>query len=273
MSIRFCKVLLASALLLATGCQSQKQKIQGYDLQKPVKIDLPKEVDQISGISYNNDNSVFAVDDDNTTLYKIPLKDKPAIEQWKFNKGSDCEDVVAMNNNFFVLTSAGTLLRFALPVNETAEHKIGLPGKNEFEALYYESSANQLILICKECSEDKKSATSAYAFNISSNSFSAKPAFVINRKDIEAKLGKEVERFKPSGAAINPVTKELFIVSSVNKLLVVLHANRTVKAVEELNPKVFKQPEGITFTPTGDLLISNEGSSKTPANILVFKKR
>ncbi len=46
-----------------------------------------------------------------------------------------------------------------------------------------------------------------------------------------------------------------------------------VKEVYELDPVIYKQPEGITFTPWGDLLISNEAAESGNANILIFKSK
>ena len=79
--------------------------------------------------------------------------------------------------------------------------------------------------------------------------------------------------FKPSAAAINPVINELYILASVNNLLVTADRKGNVKEVYNLDPKIFKQPEGITFTPTGDLLISNEAALTGAANILIYKRK
>ena len=38
-----------------------------------------------------------------------------------------------------------------------------------------------------------------------------------------------------------------------------------------IDPKLFKQPEGMTFTPKGDLIISNEAANSGAADILIFK--
>ena len=40
-----------------------------------------------------------------------------------------------------------------------------------------------------------------------------------------------------------------------------------------LDPSIYKQPEGITFTPWGDLLISNEKGDEDKATILIFKPK
>ena len=49
------------------------------------------------------------------------------------------------------------------------------------------------------------------------------------------------------------------MISSVGKLLIVLNRKGKVLDVKELDPKMFRQPEGICFSPTGDMFISNEG--------------
>jgi hypothetical protein len=41
--------------------------------------------------------------------------------------------------------------------------------------------------------------------------------------------------------------------------------------VYKINPKLYKQPEGLTFTSKGDLIISNESADIGAANILFFK--
>src|SRR4029079_18374811 len=79
------------------------------------------------------------------------------------------------------------------------------------------------------------------------------------------------QRLKPSAAAIHPVTGELFLIASVNHLLVVFSKDHEPKGVYHLDPKTFKQPEGLTFTPKGDLLISNEASNSGTPDILIFK--
>ena len=95
--------------------------------------------------------------------------------------------------------------------------------------------------------------------------------FVLDVENIAEDLGAGKMKFKPSGIAIHPITKELYIISSVNKALVVAGQDGKIKDAYQLDPAVFKQPEGITFTPWGDLLISNEAAEVGSPNILIFK--
>ncbi|RYZ91706.1 MAG: SdiA-regulated family protein, partial [Sphingobacteriaceae bacterium] len=80
---------------------------------------------------------------------------------------------------------------------------------------------------------------------------------------------KKKTKFAPSALAKNPRTGEWYIVSSVNKLLVVADANWKVKQTYPLSVSIFPQPEGIAFDKSNNLYISNEGNLGN-GNILKF---
>lgn len=265
-------ILLFICMNLALVCFSQTT-IFPYDLAHPIIIELPKQVNEISGIVYN-DGYVFAIDDEHGELYKIQIKKNPQIEHWRFGKDQDYEDVVLINKMFYVLNSNGTIVQFAeqFPISETSNKQIDIKGKKEFESLYYDPVIKKIVMLCKECAVDKKDENSAWAFDPASRSFNNKPLYVIKRKDIEKVAGEKIGRFKPSAATINPFTGELYILSSINNILVIAKADKILQVIP-LARKLFKQPEGITFSDTGNLLISNEAAKNEPATILVFNRK
>ena len=75
----------------------------------------------------------------------------------------------------------------------------------------------------------------------------------------ETVLKDDKAKFKPSAAAINPITKRLYILSSAGNLLVIADLHGQVIEAYHLNPNKFPQAEGIAFAPNGDMYISNEG--------------
>ena len=111
---------------------------------------------------------------------------------------------------------------------------------------------------------------STRAFDVSSNTYTKGP-YTINVNTIDSSMKLKKIKFKPSAAAINPLTHELFILASVNKMLVIADTNGNVKHSYLLRPSIYKQPEGIAFTPSGTLLISNESDKTGSADILVIK--
>jgi len=272
----FICIISLTAVLIA-GCGAKKNTYvspPGYQFDQPYVFRLPSLLDEISGVTYYpKDSSVFAIQDEKGWLFKIHLKYPLRIERWKFSKGGDYEDVARIDSTFYVLKSKGEIEKFQFDSPDSITFQsFSVPGeeKNEFETLFYDSSLHQLILICKNCEDDKKKEVTAWAFDPQTDSFSI--AFTIETSEIRNQLNEEDLRFKPSAAAVHPITGELYILASVNKALVILGKDHTVESCYKIDPGVFRQPEGITFTPKGDLIISNEAAGKgTAADILFFK--
>ena len=173
--------------------------------------------------------------------------------------------------DWLVLKSNGTLYHvhhlFTDSTSSTPYHfpKDGL--SREFEAAYYDSSQNTTFVICKNCEADKgKGVTSVYAFPMDSKKYIAQPAYQISAAGIP-ELNHDL---RPSGVAIHPIEKRLYIVCSINKLLVITDMNGKVQEYHHLPRRTFNQPEGIAFAPNGDMYISNEGNEDKTADILKF---
>lgn len=247
-----------------------------YDLNNPVKINLSTDLDEISGIVYYpKDTSLFAISDETGMLYKIFPDRNNELQKWEFGKKEDFEDIQLIDSTFYILSSKGNIvsLKFYSANSINVQHfDFNESGKNEFETLYFDKASGKLNLICKDCEQDNKHGVSVYTFDPSTQKF--EPAtFKIDAQGVEKITNEKKFKFKPSAAAINPLTNELYIISSVNKLLVIVDVTGAIKKVYMLNPVLYKQPEGIAFTPSGDLLISNEAAGEGAANILVIKSK
>lgn len=269
------------SLLLLTAARCGEPKVpryespEGYNLENPFTIKLPLELDEISGITfYPKDSSVFAITDEYGYLYKIFLSRNSQIQKWKFSDDGDYEDVCLLDSVFYVLQSKGDLTVFTFDKNNTLSRKsIPFPLKgNEFEILYYDSGARNMKLLCKDCDADRKKSLIGFVFDPVAGVFKDS-TFGINADAIARAIQMNQIKFKPSAAAINPVTHELFIISSINKLLTIADMQGHIKKTYIIDPRLFKQPEGMTFTPMGDLIVSNESGDNGVANILFFKYR
>lgn len=266
-------------ILLLHGCgfnNGNKKKIgspAGYNLGEPQKIFLPESLDEISGIVYMNDTLIVAENDEEGKIFAInPTRSKtPAV--FSFGKNGDFEDMAFTGKDWYVLRSDGHLYLLTNVFTDSCHHqKIESTFKDsEFEGLYYDAARNSLMMVCKSCNGDNdKKEVSVFAFNTETKTWNTSPAFKLNVEEIANKSGKDKLHFKPSAAAVNPADGNLYIVSSVNKLLVVADLNGVIKEAYNLPPGSFKQPEGISFAPNGDMYISNEAAEGT-ANILLFK--
>ena len=279
MRISFFTALSILLLVFFTSCRNNNHhdfsSPPEYNLNRPTTIKLPSYLDEISGIAYYpKDKSVFAICDDKSWLYKVFLSGNLTIQKWKFGDKGDFEDIVLSDSTFYVLQSKGRILslQFFSPDSITVkEYELPLQGKNEFEVLYLDKEQNRLIMLCKDCEADDKNSLSAWAFDLSALAFSPHPVYAIDVSRIEDLMQEKKMKFKPSAAAIHPLTGQLFIISSVNKVLVVADKNGIPEKVYKISPGLYKQPEGLTFSPEGHLVISNESANSGAANILVFK--
>jgi uncharacterized protein YjiK len=276
--IQYCFVFF---ILLSASCQSTKEKNfsspPGYDLQTPVTLKLNSELDEISGITfYKKDSTVFGIEDEDGIFFKIDINNNGKAKSWHFDKKRDYEDVALVDSTFYVLVSNGDIETLQFKDDSIITNRVKFPDAdkhmNEFETLYYDDSLKKLIMLCKDCQDDKKKKVTAWSVDVNSLEYTPS-VFTIDVAPIAAKMVEKKIHFKPSAAAINPVTNELYILASVNNLLAVADRKGNVKEIYNLDPKIFKQPEGITFTPSGDLLISNEAAMTGAPNILIYKRK
>jgi len=262
----------ASHVSCNSGTKDSYPSPPGYNLNKPIVYTLPEALNEISGLYYyKKDSSVFAIHDEKGWLFKIYLKMPVQIERWKFSDAGDYEDLTFKDSTFYVLKSKGAIEKFKFLSGDSLlfqSFKVPQTG-DEFETLYYDSTEKKLILICKNCIGDKKRQVSSWFFDPQTDSFST--GFAIQTAKIKEQLNDDELKFKPSAAAVHPITGELYIIASVNKALVILNKDHTVKNSYKIDPSLFKQPEGMTFTPKGDLIISNEAAESGHADILFFK--
>jgi uncharacterized protein YjiK len=239
---------------------------------------LPDGLAEISGIAYYpKDTAVFAIKDEDGILYKIYLNRKDVITKWRFDNKHDFEDIVLHDSVFYVLISNGNIESIHFGATDSAitkKSKFEGGGKtsNEFEAMYYDDSLQQLVLLCKNCDGDGSKTISAWGYNISEQTYNSF-VFAIDIESIAKKLGVDKLKLRPSAAAINPSTNELYILSSLSKLIVVTDRKGKFIDLYELDPGIYTQPEGIAFTADGDLIISNEGQETDQQNILIIRNK
>src|SRR5215831_18981511 len=156
-------VLLFLSINMLLGCGNDAQKYptpEEYDFNHPVTIQLPSELNEISGIIYYpKDTSLFAISDATGWLYKIFPNRNAAVQKWKFGKNQDYEDVQLVDSSFYILSSNGNIVKLKFSSDDSIHvEEFEFPeGKaNEFESLYYDSTSHLLNIMCKSCKHEKK---------------------------------------------------------------------------------------------------------------------
>ncbi|MCF6352362.1 MAG: SdiA-regulated domain-containing protein [Cyclobacteriaceae bacterium] len=246
-----------------------------FNFSKPeLKIELSKELKEISGLTWLGNNQLGAIQDEAGIIYVLNATTGKITEKIKFSLPGDFEGVEMVGTCLYALSSSGKIYYFdrGNPKNIQQLNTL-LNWRNDAEGLGYDKKNEQLLIVCKENGSVKDAnfkGKSIFSLNVSNHYFSKKPLATIKKTDIQK--FKAIEKFKPSAIAVDPLTNDVYILSSVGKLLVVLDYNYTIKVVQKLPSSIYAQPEGICFSPNGDLFISNEGE-KGKSNFYRLKRK
>lgn len=273
--------LHADSLFLVTDNQEFFYEVKYPDK----KYFLPYVLEEISGLSWKEGN-LLAIDDETGKIFEYSLKEKKIVHTISFYKGGDFEGIEKVRKNVYVLKSNGDIFR--IPYSSTKKSdgtkiQTALSKKNDTEGLGYDPSHNQLIIACKEKAETGQQEISGkafYAFDLNSLKLNTQPIFTISKGDLKRfweskrdhQYDKDRIKFKPSAIALHPKSNEFYILSSVGKMIVVVNRKGIVKATYPLSSRVLSQPEGISFSPNGDMYLSSEGDGDK-GYILEFKMR
>jgi hypothetical protein len=266
--------------IFSTACSQKNRKFEspaGYNLNEPKKIVMPPSLAEISGLAFyqGNPDTIYAQEDESGKFYFLKPGDKRS-SFYKFGKHGDYEDVAICNNYVIMLRSNGTLFTFPFAdihqqeeTGNVLEWKDLLP-KGEYEGMYADEMNKLVYIICKECEDEKSSKTvKGYILQLTNDGkLNQNGTFSVDVEHIESLTGDKKIKFRPSALAYNHRTNEWYMISSINKLLVITDSNWKVTAAYKLNPAIYIQPEGMAFDKNGNLYISNEGGDLHSGNVL-----
>lgn len=246
---------------------------------------------EISGLSFDSKaKQLVAINDEKGILYYLDLNKGDIISETKFGKKGDYEGVEIIDNFIYTIKSNGDIYPFNRTTESTeSKIKTALKSVNDIEGLGYDPSINSLIIACKgkpsidsNDTDKSKSTKAIYSYNINDGEFklyceindATLSNWLTNNLTETSKFktneyNKRAKDFSPSGIAIHPYSKDIYILSSVGKTLVQLDTKFNIKKIHFLNKNIHTQPEGICFDDEANLYISNEGKGLV-AKIFIY---
>jgi hypothetical protein len=257
-------------IFLLASCQTKGTKDEkvvsppGYDLSIPEKFLMQEDLDEISGLLYVNDpGHLFTLNDEEGKIYSLDLGKKSKLKPFKFTKKGDFEDLCSDGQYLYAIKSNGKVFRISNAFTDSFTIKeYDYPQKgNEFETIFFDPVTKKPVILCKICP--------SYSLDTAKSEFTFEPAYSPDTLTVMNLMGKKKIDVRPSAAAIHPKTGELYIISSQDRLIIIMK-DGVVTATYKLSKKMFRQPEGLTFAPNGDMYISNE-AAESIANILAFR--
>lgn len=266
-----------------------------YNVHKPdQKYVLEQKLAEVSGLSFMSDHEVALIQDEAGSIFIYDLNKNTVTRKIHFSGKGDYEDLKVLGDSAYILRSDGKLFQLTNLNDAPVENKLSTPltSKNNTEGLCYDEKNGTLLIACKgspdikNSGKDYKNQKAIYSFDLRTGLLTDTPSILIDVNDVrqmtKGTYNNFVEKlihfytksgmpddFEPSGISIQPSTRDIYVISSVGKLLVILdHSGKLLKTIK-LPSSVFKQPEGIAFDGSGNLYISNEGRNGN-GNILRF---
>lgn len=278
--------LLAITVLISfcnTSEQNQektKDNLFPYDLMRPAeRFILPLQLREISGLAYHA-GEILCIQDEGADIYSFDLSEKKVTGSHTIGLKGDFEDIAVVNTTAYLLKSNGNILEISNFTDEPeiTWHDTPLGPGNDTEGIAYESGSNSLLVSCKGYPDTGKNnrykgSKTVFRFGLDNKKLSEDPVIAVNLKDPDsfadsslfAKFRStaagvpEIDGFQPSGLTINPSTGEIYMISSGGRLILIINSEGKITSFGLLPMNIYTQPEGICFSPSGDLYISNEG--------------
>lgn len=243
------------------------------------KWELPLELNEVSGITWLGDNKIACVQDEQGIIYFFDLETGQVEREIEFEGNGDFEGLAFQKDTAYVIRSDGGLYKisdYKKPNREDRKVKrfeILATGNEDFEGLCLDSKNNRLLLVNKASEGKNDFSKGIYSYNLGSVLVEDQPIISINLEDSifnNLSVKNISKRLRPSEIAIHPRSGDYYILDASHPKIIILSEKGEPKKIHQLDQREFNQPEGICFSPAGELFISNEGHAES-ANILKVK--
>ncbi|HET6769496.1 MAG TPA: SdiA-regulated domain-containing protein, partial [Chitinophagaceae bacterium] len=240
------------------------------------KWELPKQLTEISGLSYIDNQRFACVQDELGTIFIYNTATSSLEKEISFGGVGDYEGLAVVGETVWVLRADGKLFEVS-NINATKpnvkEYNTHLTIKQDSEGLCYDKKNNRLLVAIKGTELESEDYKGIYGFDLATKKMDQQPVFKIDllNEIFESNGGKKKKgTINPSGIAIHPLNGDMYITDGRNARLLITDAAGIIKKLYQLNNNEFSQPEGVAFNSAGDLFIANEGTNQS-GNILQVK--
>ena len=266
-----------------------------YNLEIPNQsFPLDAALNEISGLTTSpNADLLAAVNDEKGQIYFINKKTGKSTPSIVFENEGDFEGLEFVADTLWVVKSKGKLFKLwhldKTPFDMMPVKIENLSKADNIEGLGYDAQNKRLLLAQKGDKNSIEQKRTIFAFDLTTQTPSVKKVFDINLADFQAflrgKTGEKYEKliqdyittplqtgfdFGPSGIAVHPISGNIYVISSINKILMVLTPEGKIVDIAKLNKAIFKQPEGICFDANGTMYISSEIKDAATSMLFVF---
>jgi len=268
---RTCSRIARSAFAIvltlgASACGKSPSSPERVDVPATdaVRWNLPKRLNEVSGLAFSADDRLFAHDDERAIIYEIDWHDGRIVKAFALGEptiADDFEGIAIADLGFYLVTSSGVLYRAAegsdgahVPYERI---DTGTGRRCEIEGLAYDTRRNVLLLGCKSPRESGlKDRVSVFAWSPERRAIDEQASFSVPEPLFTTPLG--TPHFDPSSVEVSRDGSRLYLLAGRQHALAAVELNGNVVAVTRLSAKRHRQPEGLAIGPAGELIIADE---------------
>jgi uncharacterized protein YjiK len=249
------------------------------DATKPVaRWIMPVDLAELSGFALLPNGRLLAHGDEHAKIYEVDYRRGTVVKEFTLGKPAvkgDFEAIATVDDRLYLLDSNGTLYEFHEGKNgehvEYSTHDTKLGKECEFEGLAYDPAITSLLLACKHVHEKRfKTDVLIYRWPVAKDEQGERKIaeLAVPLSSIPKAVLKKGE-FHPSDIAIDPITGNYVILSSLERAIVSITPAGQVVFAREL-PGEHDQAEALAITKDSILIIGDEAARK-PAVITLYR--
>lgn len=278
-------ILITAGLLLLTAVffYTIKDEAEVYraSISKEIVVEetwnLPNVLKEVSAIAFLGENKMACIQDEAGTIFIYNLETSEIEREISFAKAGDYEGIALQGETAYVLRADGTVFRIQDFLGDTRveSFETSFTAKNDMEGMFYDASNNQLLLAVKELDPNSKAYKGIYAIDPKTMKLNEE---AIYKMTFEDEIFKNIRKknaagtFFPSEVNRDPKSGDLIVLEAREPRLLILDPDGNPKALHRLDRKLFPQPEGLAFDPSGNLYISSEGDPGVVHRVSINEK-
>lgn len=239
----------------------------GRDLNDSREFELPKGLDEVSGLALF-DGNIVAHNDEEGTIFLLDSRDGALRSRFFVGRPirlrEDFEGIARVGTRLILVNSAGDLFGFDQGKEDESvaftTERSPLSTKHDIEGLAYDSTTNSLLFVTKEFPGkgfDRKRVRTIWAFDLDAMRYEDQPRIALNVSAIAEEL--DIDEFLPSALEVDPASGHLLVLSSKEPAIVEIDRNGNILDLSKLDEDDLPQPEGLALLPDGRLFIASEG--------------
>jgi uncharacterized protein YjiK len=257
------------------GCAAAQSRgaLSHYDPAGPasLRIALPPDLAEISGLAYTPDGRLFAHGDEQAVVYQIDLASGRLVKRFGIGGPGgpllgDFEDIQVVGDRIFLVTSKGEVLEGREGGDGETRPALrsgrGLGGACETEGMTWDPGSKSLLLLCKQTkSKQWKGQVVILAYSPETGKFEPEPRLVIPEAELQRVTG--AKGFAGSAITRHPRSGTYLMLAGPQRLFAEIDSTGKVLGGGKLSAHRHRQPEGMAIAPDLTLLISDEAAGRT----------